>query len=82
MQYLLSEKEYIELVQNKDKRTDKEKEKLQSFCTVVANKLPVKFWGNKDARIWNCILTENNEHYCDECPSQEVCPCDHKQWSK
>ena len=28
------------------------------------------------------ILTEQGEHYCDECPVQEECPSTNKHWSK
>lgn len=82
MQYVLTEQEYNHLKTLKIGRSNSEKAKLQEFCTMVANTLPVKFWGRSEATIWHCILTEENEHYCDECPSRSVCPHDNKQWSK
>jgi predicted transcriptional regulator len=84
MQYLLSEKEYADLIEDRDQRTRKGIQKLQEFCTKVANELPIKFWERDEATPWGCILTDEpgNHGYCDECPSQEICPHPSKRWSQ
>jgi hypothetical protein len=80
MQYLLSKEEYENLTDKAFSNSDMpSKAKLQSFCTMVANKLTVLFWGNEEP--WGCYLTEEEEWYCDKCPCQEVCPAP-KSWSK
>jgi hypothetical protein len=83
MQYLLTEDEYKNLIETKRKRDKAETEKLQEFCTFVANNTPiVRSWSsNKGPRPWNCILTHAN-HYCDECPAKKICPNPNKEWSK
>lgn len=55
---------------------------LQKVCTQAANEWPVKFWNNKEAKPWRCILTEKGEHYCDQCPVKKICPNPRKAWSK
>lgn len=83
MQYLLTEEEYLVHIQNKEKLDDlPSKEALQIFCTWVANNTPVLFWGRKEPKIWGCMLTEDDEWYCDECPSRKICPYEYKGWSK
>lgn len=88
MQFLLSEEEYNQLKNKQIELQEKDKKKLQTFCTMVANNLPVKFWGRKEATIWGCILNKVLDGepascgYCDECPSVNICPCDRKDFSK
>jgi hypothetical protein len=82
MQYLLSKEEYDRLMaQATSNSTMPSKAKLQSFCTMVANKLPILYWNNEEPMPWGCYLTEEEEWYCDKCPCQEVCPAP-KSWSK
>lgn len=81
MQYILSQEEYDELVAKSKKLTDKAAEDLQKACTFIADNVPVKYWGNDEARIWGCIHTKDHEWYCDECPAEEMCPS-RKSWSK
>lgn len=81
MQYLLTQEEYEALVTAKREREEKDRKKLQDFCTMVANELPVKGYGG-EIRPWKCLLTEEDEHYCDLCPSQKVCPHESKEWSQ
>lgn len=72
MQYILSESEYGSLLDRvRQSEEMPSKTKLQEFCTMVANSLPVKEGRSKD-KIWGCILTNNG--YCDECPSKNICP--------
>jgi hypothetical protein len=82
MQYILTEEEYQKLKEVKSAKELVEKKKLQDFCTMVCNTLPILFWNNKEPRIWGCGLTSDHEHYCDCCPSQEICPSEYKHWSK
>jgi hypothetical protein len=85
VKYLLDQEEYDALLKKKEERKDQDTKKLQKFCTMVADTLPVKFWGNEEVQIWGCIITlgkDGQEHYCDECPAQEVCPYEWKEWSK
>lgn len=56
-------------------------EKLQEFCTMVADSMPVKS-GWYEGKAWGCILTVKREWYCDSCPAKEVCPYHGKRWSK
>lgn len=85
MQYILTEDEYQKLLNTGKKREDLNQKELQDFCTRVANELPIKFWNNKEAKPWGCLLTyggQDQEWYCDECPAQDVCPYPYKEWSK
>lgn len=84
MQYLLTEDEYRKLLDNKIHRTKEQNDVLQALCTLAANQVPVpRSWDPKRLMApWGCILTVNREHYCDECPAGDVCPCDCKNWSK
>lgn len=90
MQYLLTEEEY-KLFKSYESQVRElgaaaDKKKLQKFCSWVANNTPIKYWSNEDAQIWGCILSEDGENmhdnYCDECPSQDFCPCEYKNWSE
>jgi len=54
---------------------------LQDLCTRVANNEPVKEGWYK-GKPWGCILTEEGEWYCDDCPVQDICPHDYKEWSQ
>ena len=85
MKYLLTEQEYYDLKHEGEDKIEEFEDKLQTFCTWVAENTPVKYWGNDVAKIWECILPEdsiNHQGYCDCCPSRDICPCDHKSWSK
>jgi hypothetical protein len=88
MQYILTEEEYNHLKAIKTAQVIRDRAKLQKFCTFVADNLPVRDWrlenNNNLPTPWGFIITENDyeEWYCDECPSQEICPCEQKQWSK
>ena len=85
MQYILSEEEYKTLVNNKKSYNDDEKQKLRKFCTMVADNLPTtESWFDKtvEPRIWGCILTVEQDHVCDCCPSKSICPYEYKAWSK
>ena len=57
---------------------------LQKLCTQVADNLPcVRFWEDHDPlEPCGCILSKKHEWYCDECPVQDVCPNQYKEWSK
>lgn len=83
MQYLLTETEYEALVAEAKKVKASRTTTLQTFCTRVANELPVDWGWTEGApkKPWGCILT-NQDWYCDECPAQDVCPYTAKRWSK
>ena len=87
MQFILTEKEYEDLLINKTHKIDLEKDKLQKLCTKIANEMPILYWGNTEKSTWGCILDNDgkelrDEHYCDKCPVQEICPYEYKEWSK
>jgi hypothetical protein len=84
MKYLLSEKEYNELInRNKEKNIATELI-IQNLCMRVAKYEPVDCWRNQPDGTpipWGCVLDDSME-YCDECPVQDVCPNKFKRWSK
>mgnify|MGYP003410266197 CR=1 FL=1 len=82
MQYILTQAELDDLKSRKKVLGDADEKTLQELCTKIANEMPIKFWGREVAETWNCILTEEFEHYCDECPVQSICPSTRKQWSQ
>lgn len=87
MQYLLTPEEYNKLKQASDelarlKAKGPNTKELQKVCTKIANEMPIKFWGRKEAAPWRCVITLRDEWYCDECPVQTICPYEHKSWSK
>jgi hypothetical protein len=79
MQYLLSEFEYLKLVDKKNKMLQIENEKLQTLCTKIAENTPVLFWDNKTPEIWGCVLSKiKKANYCDNCIVQSICPSENK----
>ena len=84
MQYILTQQEYDSLKENQTLKVNLNKDKLQKLCTNIANTMPIIFWNHKEAQPWNCKLTDEHgdEWYCDECPVQDICPSDDKDWSK
>lgn len=88
MQYILTEGEYLELSEASSLVSKSKDVQIQELCTRVANSEPVNFWGNEEAEIWGCILNDSDDDnltsagYCDECPVQDLCPNEHKKWSK
>lgn len=81
MQYILSQKEYDDLGSVPARMKADHVKELQLVCTLAADNIPVKFWGNKEAKVWGCILS-GSHGYCDECLVKKVCPYQFKQWSK
>ena len=82
MMYILTEEEFKELNEKKQKITEDAQKILQEFCTRVANEMPIYFFGNDKKYTWGCILTKEEEWYCDKCPSLKVCPYNRKRYSK
>jgi len=84
MQYLLSEQEYGALKREKQIRTQQQNRELQEFCTLAAEHIPVTVsWRSGKPEPWGCILSrKDHSGYCDECPTQRVCPNENKEWSK
>lgn len=84
MQYILTESEYIELTTKKAYEIRMGKTDLQQLCTKIANKMPVsRSWDDTNCAPWGCILNKvASPGYCDECPVEEICPCENKEWSK
>jgi hypothetical protein len=81
MKYLLTQEEYDALQEKKRKITEDAQKILQDLCTRVANSEPVKE-GWYAGKPWGCILTTEEEWYCDDCPVQKVCPKERKRYSK
>lgn len=89
MQYILTQAEYDELRAKQKLDIGMQKRNLQKLCTQIADTMPVSVsWIKNGApEPWGCILTPegdptDHEWYCDECPVQDICPLDHKAWSK
>ena len=86
MQYLLTQQEYEALHREKKLRTDGEKAKLQALCTLAAKHIPAftPAWpADAKPTPWGCILDPGSRmEYCDDCPARDVCPNEHKEWSK
>lgn len=87
MQYILTQQEYDELRRDKATRATAKKDELQKLCTDAANHIPiVRSWApNEPPEPWGCILTQGGPNafgYCDDCPAQEICPHDGKEWSQ
>lgn len=85
MQYLLTENEYQGLLAKRESVAAADAAKLQEFCTLAAIHIPVaRPWSSDQTPApWGCILDEkSNPAYCDDCPSQDICPYHGKEWSK
>ena len=85
MQYILSEEEMEEVRQLRAKmKRLPSVDKLQKMCTKIADEWPTfKGCDGTDEPIpWECILSVDYEHCCDECPVQNICPLEWKSWSK
>ena len=85
MQYILSEEEYNNLKQNNKQEDAKAKRKLEVFCHMVADTMPLLGWWNETEGVpdpWVCRHTRGKpdesgyveEHYCDQCPCRDICP--------
>lgn len=84
MQYVLTQAEYDELRTKQKLDLKLKKDQLQQLCTQIADTMPVTvswFYEGKPTP-WGCMLTAQEQWYCDECPVQDICPLDHKAWSK
>lgn len=82
MQYILTEEEFNALQkQVKAAKQLPSIEALQNFCTWIADTL-VFMSGWRKGKPWGCILSTNEEWYCDDCPARHVCPYESKSWSK
>ena len=84
MQYVLTQDEYDELVRTQKLDLHMQKDKLQKLCSSIADQMPVsvKWFNEGKPTPWGCVLTSEFEHYCDHCPVQDICPNEHKEWSK
>lgn len=84
MQYLLTQDEMnADLARRDALHRLPSIEKLQEFCTLVADTMPVQS-GYGAGKPWQCILTvgRRGEWYCDRCPAKDICPHPNKHWSK
>jgi hypothetical protein len=80
MQYILTEQEYNELKVHQYKIT---RDKLQALCTKIAETMPVEVsWRSGSPEPWGCILDSIHGGCCDECPVQDICPNEDKEWSQ
>ncbi len=82
MQILLTQKEFDDL-NEKAKRGENlpSKARLMAICRNVANMMPVKVYWSDVAEPWKCIL-DNRDWNCDECPVQDICPHEEKDFSQ
>jgi hypothetical protein len=82
MMYILTQEEFDALQEKNDKILKDSKKILQDLCTRVANSEPLQE-GWMKGKPWGCIITaDDHEWYCDECPVQDLCPNEWKEWSK
>lgn len=91
MQYILSEEEYVKLVDAPKIEKQKSRDTINELCKRVADHEPVKWTWGEDREIpkpWKCIHQDkedefNNyyEWYCDQCPVQKLCTMP-KEYSK
>ena len=81
MMYILTQEEFDALQEKSKKITEDAQKILQELCTRVVNSEPVKE-GSYAGKPWGCVLTTDEEWYCDNCPVQDVCPLEWKAWSK
>lgn len=88
MQYILDETEMEEVRKLRDSlKFLPSVEKLQKMCTKIADEWPAwRGWDGKDEpKPWGCIITEREngqEWYCDDCPVQNICPNQYKEWGQ
>lgn len=85
MQYLLTETELLNLRRAADEKVRANKTALQRACTLAAKHTPVTRPWSPEAppKPWGCILEKDNHPgYCDECPVQDVCPHEGKEYSQ
>ena len=84
MQYILSEEEYNDFINNEAKQL-KEKDKIIFvLCQKIANNIPFTYWEFKKPRLWKCIISTDNDKssYCDECQVRYICTYPNKKYSK
>jgi hypothetical protein len=98
MQYVLTQTEYDDLNNAAFKAGEKVKENMQRLCTLAADNVPVDWGWNQtghdepddpvgtkeNPKPWGCLITVEKEHewYCDNCPVQNICPYQFKNYSK
>jgi len=92
MQYILTESEMLDLQQKAERALKLPNHELQELCTQIAITMPISVpdWETRGHKPWGCILinpargrsTPNYIPYCDKCPVREICPNEHKEWSK
>lgn len=84
MKYILTEEEYEKLKKDQLGVSILKSKKFQEFCTLAANKIPVKRpWdenGEKETP-WGCIINNADVVYCDLCPAIKFCQYEHKNVS-
>lgn len=85
MQYILTEKEYQEIIDAANTKSITDRNMLLDLCRRVANYEPVV--GNyedntRTDRPWGCLIDARNFGCCDKCPVKNVCPYDRKEFSK
>ena len=80
MMYILTQEEF-DALQEKSRRITKDaQEVIQQLCSRIAdNEVSTSGWAK--GYSWGCVITKNNE-YCDECPVQDLCPHEDKEWSQ
>jgi hypothetical protein len=83
MQYILTEQEYTALKTRQAHEIKLSRDKLQALCTKIAETMPVEVsWRRGEPEPWGCVLDSIHGGYCDECPVQEICPYEDKEWSQ
>lgn len=84
MQYILTQKEYDNLLNMGKERKQKTIDDLQKLCTMVADHMPIRpSWVKKEEpEPWRCILSVDYQWYCDDCPVKKMCPNKYKNYSK
>lgn len=82
MQYILTEAEFKQLTNEAKVQKVATDQIIANLCMNICNLQPVTIsWIDED-KPWTCIRSSEFEHYCDECPVNNVCTWPAKSWSK
>lgn len=85
MKYLLDQEEYDALLRKAELKGLALKKTIQDLCIKVAVHMPIIRDWDKDRNPpepSGCVIENPKQIYCDDCPVSNVCPREHKEWSK
>lgn len=90
MQYILTEQEYNQLVNETKSIKEEYRNTINDLCQMVADNMPIAGWHAKYDKNkttegkspWGCIKSEEYSWYCDDCPVKHICLEKNKRFSK